>query len=1348
MKIEHFLLLAISILNIHSIQAGSISKEDSNKEIEFTNISIPEGLSESVVRASCQDQLGHMWFATQDGLNRYNGYGFTVYRNDPKDSTTIADNIAETIFRDSEGRMWFGTSKSLSTYDLEADTFRNYSSDEKKVTGIAELEEGKTLMAAVGGEIRTFGIGTRRWNEGSSLPMKESIGANVLLKHKDRIYIGTWNQGLFCYDIKKKEITRIASVRSSRSIQCMIIEDGFLWMGTEGDGLFRIDLKSRKAINYRHNAADSKKIASNYVRSLSTDIYGRLWVGTFNGLSIIDNEVITNITSDPKSRSRLSQSSVRCISKDNQGGMWLGTWQGGINYWHPQRNRFRNIQSAKYGNSINDNVVSCITEDKEGNLWIGTKNGGVNFYDSRTGKYTYYPTVIESSYETLESNDIKAIHIHDDGNIYIGAHAGGISLITCTPPRKTILYPRQNSAAPLDVYSIKDAGNGCLWIGTLSGLKSLDTKSGSITDIWKDSKGRSIPIWNIRTILKESDGHLWIGGEQGACCFREDSGNLTIEDMPLHLNDDIIQHIFEASTKVVWIATRNGLVCYNRTEGTTKRYTRSEGLPSNIIHGIEEDEFGRLWISTENGISCLNPFTGKFRNFTSNEGITNTPLNSQSHCKRQNGDMLFGGVYGITEFSPGKIGDNPFTPRPQIERLQVLGNTIRPGDETGILKQNIMITESVKLRHNQNSFTLGFSVSNYLAGRHNTFAYMMEGIDKDWTETEQRTVSYSNLPQGKYRFLLKAANNDGKWNETPAVLEFEVMPIWYKSTAANITLIVLMILGFFGAYRLVIDRKERENRDELEKQEKAHQEDIHQMKMRFFINMSHEMRTPLTLIINPLQEMIEKSNDTWMQKQLKYVERNAKRLLHLVNQLMDYRRAELEVFKLRVRPENVHKIIKENWAYYEKLAQKQKIRYSFISDLEGKLLYTDGQYLELILNNLLSNAFKYTESGEITITATQQDSQLSISVSDTGRGIPENEQGKIFERFYQTDNQHIGSGIGLSLVQKLVDLHHGQIRLQSEPGKGSTFTILLPLSSSAYSEEEIANSDTSEIHTNNSHDMFIVDMERQDDESNEPSEKKRSRILIAEDHDEVRIYMKNGLSKMFDIMLAKNGEEALQILKGNEPDLVVTDMMMPVMDGKKLCMHIKQNISTSHIPVIILSAKTDSKDELDALKSGADDFITKPFSMSVLTAKIQNILRTLHHIQDKATNSMEISPEKMSFNTLDEEFLTKAIAVVESHLDDTGFSTTEFANAMYMSRSNLHLKLKSLTGESALDFIRKIRFKEACRLLKDGRYSISEISDKVGFNTPSYFATCFKKYMGCLPTEYIRKIRESKSSRM
>ena len=461
--------------------------------------------------------------------------------------------------------------------------------------------------------------------------------------------------------------------------------------------------------------------------------------------------------------------------------------------------------------------------------------------------------------------------------------------------------------------------------------------------------------------------------------------------------------------------------------------------------------------------------------------------------------------------------------------------------------------------------------------------------------------------------------------------------------------------------------------------------------------------------------------------------------MHLINQLMDYRRAELGVFKLRIRPEDAHKIIKENWGYYERLAQNKKIQYSLLSELEGKTMLIDGQYLELILNNLLSNAFKYTDAGSITVKATQSNDELCIEISDTGKGIPEDEQGRIFERFYQVDSEHIGSGIGLSLVQKLISLHHGRISLNSTPGEGSTFTVCLPLSLSAYSPEELGNED--DTHNLNSLDHYVIETDSQENIEYDNLQNKRGKVLIAEDNEDIRTYLNTSLSGIFDITLARNGEEALVLMKESIPDIVITDMMMPVMDGLKLCAAIKQNINTSHIPVIMLSAKTDSKDQMDALKTGADDYITKPFSLSVLIAKIQNILRTYHRVQDKATKSMEIAPEKISFNALDEALLKKAISVVERNIDNCNFSTEEFAEEMNMSRSNLHLKLKALTGESALDFIRKIRFKEACRLLKDGRYSISEISDMVGFNTPSYFATCFKKYMGCLPTEYVKNLK-------
>ena len=1174
---------------------------------------------------------------------------------------------------------------------------------------------------------------------------KESFGATIIYKHGQTIYIGTRQDGLFQYIPSSNELTKISSFTSRKSIQCIVMDNNeCLWVATEGDGLFRLEMSSGKSTAFKHSPSDPHSISSNFARTISTDSEGRIWVGTFNGLSIFEDGQFQNIYSDPFSQGSLSQSSVRCITRDTQGGMWLGTWLGGINYWHPLKNRFINIRRESGSNSLNDNIVSCITEDQDGSLWIGTKSGGVNHYDIKTETFRYYLLEKNIQNNLLESKDIKAIHVDNrTGNIYVGAHAGGLNIINSKTGSISHKSHKNPDDTPMDVYAIIPATETTLWVGTLNGLWEYEMQTGRFLQSTDKTDVTALEKLKITTLLEDSQKRLWIGGENGLKCYVRDTDGSMIPVLPHHvcteLNGRFIQCIFESSTKLLWFSTRSGIYCYDELEQELSHYTKGEGLPSDIVHGMEEDSFGRLWISTDYGISCFNPFSGTFRNFTIYDGLQGNQFNRYSHCRKSNGEMLFGGINGITRFNPKSLKDNPFSPAPQITGLYISNKHISPADGSGILEKCITNTESLRLNYDQNSISVDITVPNYLAGQHNTFLYTLEGFDKEWHTTDQAVISYSNLPQGRYNLLIKAANNDGKWNEEPTVLEIRILPIWYKTIAAKAVFIIIILMLIYAAYHIIVERKERENRKELDKQEKAHQEEIHQMKMRFFINISHEMRTPLMLILNPLQEMISKSNDTWMRKQLKYVERNAKRLMHLVNQLMDYRRAELGVFKLKIRPEDAHRIIKENWAYYEHLAQSKKLHYSLLSELEGKTFYIDGQYLELILNNLLSNAFKYTDAGSITVRATHTENDLYIEVTDTGRGIPASEQGRIFERFYQIDNEHIGSGIGLSLVQKLVDLHHGKILVKSTEGAGSTFTICLPLSLNAYSAEELGNK--TDIHTINSLDRYMIDTDTPEQDLPETLQNKRGKLLIAEDDEEVRTYMSNSLSGIFDIVLAKNGEEAIKLVKEDMPDIVISDMMMPIMDGVKLCAAIKQNISTSHIPVIMLSSKTDSKDQMDALKTGADDYITKPFSMAVLITKVQNILRTYHRVHDKATKSMEIAPEKISYNAMDEELLKKAISIVERNIDNSDFSTEEFASEMNMSRSNLHLKLKALTGESALDFIRKIRFKEACRLLKDGRYSISEISDLVGFNTPSYFATCFKKYMGCLPTEYVKNLK-------
>ncbi len=1168
-----------------------------------------------------------------------------------------------------------------------------------------------------------------------------------LCRTGDDIYIGTRDSGLFVYSTVRSEFRRISHFTSASQINVILPESpSVVWIGTEGDGLFRMDMDTSHLRNWRHSGR-SGSIASNYVRSLGFDDSGKLWIGTFSGLNIMDGEDVITLQSDPFKDGSISQNSVRSIFADRQQGVWLGTYFGGVNYWNPLNNRFRNIHRSESVNSLNDNIVTCILEDGEGVLWIGTNSGGVNMYDKNRGEYRHYPLQNRSVY--VESNDIKSIYIPEHSPyVYVGVHAGGMNVLNRNTGKIRHLGSRKGRPVPMDVYSVIRADEENLWVGSLDGLWLFN-----MSDETFSSFGTSIPgPQRIRALCTDNSGLLWTGGEDGLGVWSvaEDANPTARKTLTEALPDVLeriagkicVQCLLESSTGTMWIGTRNGLYGYAPQSGGIESYNSSDGLPSNVIHGIEEDSYGRLWISTDNGLSCFNPYSATIRNYTVNDGLQSNLFNTNANCRTSDGTMYFGGINGISSFSPENLKDNPYSPNPVLTRLKVLNKVILPDDGSGILDESISTVSSITLKHQHNYFSLDFSVPDYLSNGHSSFAYCLEGFDKEWNVLNgQRSVSYSNLSPGTYRFLLKAANSDGKWNEEPTVLEIRVKPVWYRSILAYIMFSLLAVAIVYAVVRFIIERTKMENSLRLEKQENENNKELNQMKMRFFINISHELRNPLTLIIDPLKELIDRASDLSMRKQLKYVEKNARRMLHLVNQLMDYRRAELGVFKLRVREEDVNKIVRESWSYYENIAKNKKLKYNFVSGIGDRKMYVDAQYLDLIVNNLLSNAFKYTDDGSISVELSEDAGRLVLKVRDTGIGIAETERNRIFERFYQLDNNHIGSGIGLSLVHRLVELHHGEISIESTLGEGSCFIVSLPQNLDAYSPEELSNDNARNMHSTNTMEMYALESESgQLDTLGESDYAKRGRILIVEDNEELRTYIYNGLSKYFEIVLAGNGAEALEILKtSSDVDMIITDMAMPVMDGIKFCAAVKQNRETGHIPVIMISAKTERRDIEEAIKVGADDYISKPFSRTLLAGKIQNIMKTRKRQYDMVTKNMDVVPEKITFNAVDEDFLKRAIEVIERNMDNVEFSTDAFAAEMNMSRSNLHIKMKSIVGESALEFIRKIRFKEACRLLEEGRCSISEISDRTGFSTPSYFATCFKKYMGCNPSDYMKK---------
>lgn len=1308
--------------------------------LNFRQFTIDQGLSNSTVFSIVQDNKDAIWVATQDGLNRFDGYNFKVYRNERNNPQSIGSDDISTIYIDTENKLWVGLNGILSEYNSLKDCFANYEinlfkNKKVRINCIIEIDNYNLLLATNSG-ILSFDKNTKKFNFFRKLTGSD-INIYSFALQNEHVFIGT-NKGLYVYNLITRNIRKENSIFSNKAILAILpASTDKLWIGTEGDGLFFYDLASKKINNFKYQQNNSKSICSNYIRTLTFDSQNNLWIGTFNGLSVFDPETISfeNYFYSAYQNESLSQNSIRSICMDSQGGMWLGTYYGGVNYYHPLKNRFQHLVHDPYKNLLNDRIISCISECDLGNIWIGTNDNGINIYNPKTGKFEY---INKQNNNQIRSNNIKCFLLSANKKyIYAGIHGGGLVYINIRTKEVSEVKDGNNHFGN-DVYSLAYDSTNTLWIGTLNGIYTYNENSKQIIK-------QSISKLNLEYCyyLKfDSKQRLWIGTDKALIVYNHQTKNArrfsSVEYNQTKTNG-VVNSIYEDTNKRLWVCTNSGL-CLYKGNGKFKTFLFDNGLPTNVTYGILEDSFGKYWISTNNGLSSYNLNENSFRNYQKTDGLPFNQFNKYSFCKTKDGKMYFGGLNGIVSFYPEMLIDNPYTPKPYIVNLRLSGNVVHPDDDSKILKRNISETSEIELKSNQTNFSIEIGVSNYLSGSHNLFLYKLEGLDNQWNQTsDNRVISYSNLFHGKYIFKLKAANNDGKWNDEEATLTIVVLPKWWQTWWAIILFVITFVAVFYFILKFVKQRHEMDLQLKNERLEKEKMEEINQMKMNFFINISHEFKTPLTLILSPLQDVIDRVNDKWQKSQLFNIQNNANKLLHMVNQLMDYRRAELGVFELNVARTNPNEKINEIYQLFEKLAKQRKINFIFENQASDSNYIVDINYLDLILNNLVSNAFKFTQDGGKVIIRTYEDvNDFVVEVEDTGKGIPIDKLDLIFDRFYQINKDHSGSGIGLSLVKRLVDLHKASIFVKSELEIGSTFVVSFPQQEELYeriSEESLTDSirkskDDRDVN------FLNVDQMPEDEVNDDLADKISGKILIVEDNTEISEYLKNRLSPQYDVLTAENGLIGLEMVNEGDVDLVITDVMMPEMDGIKFCRHVKQNIKTCHIPIIMLSAKTDTTDQLKGLSVGADDYVPKPFTYAILRKKVNNMLIARRRSIEFYSNSKEIQPEKITFNAMDEQLLNKALKIVNDNLDNVDFNADHFCSEMCMSRSNLHLKLKAITGESTIDFIRKIRFNKAGELLEDGRYSVADISTMVGYNSPSYFTTSFKKYFGYLPSEH------------
>lgn len=1309
---------------------GAVAFAVPGPDMKFTQIGVDNGLSHATVWSMAQDAKGYMWVGTSDGLNRYDGYNFKIYRHEADKEESLPSDFVKRISFDPIGRMWVSGDGYLSLYKPITDSFVNYTfPDRGYITDILPVDTTHILIGTTRG-VSVFDVGTGSFTPKFKGRRIDKPVVSFTLSGTT-LYIAMGYEGMMKVDLVGGVQNEVLKEKGVYVTQ--VLADGeSLLLATEGHGIWQLNGTTGN-VEHVYRAGGHEGLGSDYVRSMAMDSDMRVWVGTLNGLDILDADrrAFNHYDARWNDAESLSHPSVRRLFADNQGGMWLGTYFNGLNYYHPLRNQFQTMRHNPLAQSLNDNVVGVIVEDTDGTLWVATNNGGLNHINHAMGKYDHY-----TKQNGLLSNDVKAIFIDpEDKSIYIGAHLGGMSKMR--PGSNHVI---NIESAPRNVYDIEPSNKeGSLWIAALDRLVCYDKRTGIATDVAANGMTR------ITDLFRDSHGRLWVSGEDGLTVFEEDKeGRLTIASgVAEKVNGTAIGVNSVCETRgcnAYLISTNEGLIVLDALDGTLKTFTISNGMPNNMVYGVLEDAGGNLWCSTNLGIAMVDVDRNIVRTYSARDGLQGNQFNAKSFLRSTSGLFYFGGINGLTYFNPSNIETNLYSPAPIISGLRVFNETVTPGDAHGLIDRQVSDMKEIKFRPGQSVFTIDYSVCNFVAGQHNTFSYILEGADKQWTTTDAPgSVTFSNLPAGSYRFRLRSANNDGVPSTEEATLGIIILPQWYQTWWA-ILLFVLLFVGIVALVGIYLwQRKSRREWEKMVSVDRERRNELNEMKVRFFINMSHELRTPLTLILLPVRELLQQVTDRKTVQKLTIVKNNAERILHIVNQLLDYRRAEMGMFKLKVEPVHLNELVGNVFANYEYQAQRQGIDYRF-ETLEGDdEAFVDPHYIELICNNLISNAVKYTPRGQkITLALHRAGNELTLSVADTGCGIPADKLPEIFNRFYMVDDHQTGSGIGLSLVKRLVELHHGSVKVESKIGEGSVFTVVIPVEKSSYTDEETATETHTEQEVKPPLDLPPELPDSEISEQDLPEDEERDTILVVDDNPEILKYMCEGLSAEFNVLPAANGSEAIEALSGRKVDLIVTDIMMPDIDGVQLCRTVKRNLRTSHIPVIMLSAKSDESHQIEGFKVGADDYITKPFSMKLLTNKVKNLLRTRRQTIRHFSGSALDKPETVTINPLDEEFLRKAIDVMEKHLADADFTTDAYAGEMCMSRSNLHLKMKALTGESTNEFIRSFRMHRALELLKTARYTISQVSLMVGYSNPSYFTTTFKKFYGQLPSAYLK----------
>ncbi len=1309
-----------------------------------------------------------MWFGTQEGLNKYDGYKFTLHEYDEFDSNSISGNYIRAICEDRSGNLWIGTNGGLNRFDPAIEKFSRYHHDPNDENTVAS----NTILSIV----------------------EDKNGI---------LWIGT-DAGLDKYDKTNNTFTHFRhdpqnpmSLSQNYAGVLYIDHLGVLWIGTGffnlgRGGLNRIDTETNTFTHFVSDPTNESSINDNWVTAITEDNSGTLWVGTDGGLEEFNRK--SNTFTHYSFRVGASWNSVRsnnvkAVRVDRSGTIWIGTWQDGLFRFNKSTGRFsRYMNNSSDSKSISNNFPQCIYEDRAGLFWIGTIGAGINKYQPVRSSFTHFKFE-DPNHVGPAINDVRSFHSDGSGGLWVGTMWGmyiiNLNTGNVTPAfvgdqyinalcevKKGVLWLGTGNGMynfdkqkrrPIHFYQVDystpDTSGGTinallmssdkkLWIGAMTFLAEMDPTSGKLKYYINNSrKSESLSNNNIHSILQDRSGTLWIGSTKGLNRFvRETESFIRYEHDPQDahsLSNDDVRTVFEEHSGVLWIGTSDGLHKYDRESKTFSNVTKNSGIRNNVINGILEDSHGNFWISTNKGLAKFNPEQKTVRNYDVTDGLQGDEFNLGASFRDERGEMFFGGVNGLTVFHPDSIHDNLNIPPVAITNFRLFNEEVPIGHDSP-LQESISGAKVIRLRYNQNSISFEFASLDYAAPSKNQYAYKFGEIDKDWVHSgSRRFINYANLSPGEYLFHVKASNNDGVWNERGASVLVIITSPWWSTKWAYIGYVLVLGTVLISGYRYETNRQRLKHEARLRSVEAENLKEIDQLKSRFFANISHEFRTPLTLIQGPAEQIASGDKKEDSKELAQVIIRNSKRLLRLVNQLLDLSKIESGQYKLKVRQANIVEIVKEIAASFESLADRTGIQFR----IESTHAFIDGWFdrdaVEKIVTNMISNAFKFTpHDGEVRVSIglshASSHELVEITISDSGIGIPASEIDKIFNRFYQVDpthtREHEGSGIGLALTKELVEVHKGTITVQSKEGEGSTFIVQLPIGKKDdYSSESIDLSQEKELER-----VALLDVARSVDSTKfvaDAEGDQRPLILIVEDNTDMRHHIRTRLGDDYRTLEAVNGVDGVEKAIEAIPDLVISDVMMPKMDGNTLCRTLKQDEKTSHIPIILLTAKAGSESKIEGLETGADDYLIKPFDAKELRVRIKNLIESRRKMRETFSRSSVFPHLLPAGSSIDQQFINKAVATVHKHLSDESFETDQFSKEMFLSRAQLHRKLKGLSDLSATEFIRRTRLHYAKELLEKNAGTIAEIADKVGFSNHSYFAKCFKEQFGHLPSE-------------